>query len=314
VCVVCICACLGPVLQSRAEIFSTNMSVFMYTVLIDRPETVVGLKSSIRKELKYWTNWNTNSSSFSRAISYAKLYTILSSNQNKSCCVMLNSFCLRAFLLAELRCIKWSRYRPGVAQRVGRGIALLFHDRGTRRGWVVSSTPWPHFTPRKDPVPILQEAGQAPGPVWTSRKTRLHRDSMLDRPAHSQSLYRLSYPVQALRCIPDNIHTSPISPTNSCEVAVIFTHIEEYCLLGHDAKVSDKHVSEGIISMTSLCSPVFQGSKYIMQQLWSLVATGESTSDRYWLDHRWYCVAHRPRLVKLQTGAAKRCFTMSCFP
>ena len=27
-----------------------------------------------------------------------------------------------------------SRYRPGVAQRVGRGIALLFHDRGTRRG------------------------------------------------------------------------------------------------------------------------------------------------------------------------------------
>ena len=38
---------LGPVLQSQAVIFSTNMSVFMYTVLIDRPETVVGLKSSI---------------------------------------------------------------------------------------------------------------------------------------------------------------------------------------------------------------------------------------------------------------------------
>ena len=30
--------------------------------------------------------------------------------------------------------VKRSRYRPGVAQRVGRGIALLFHDRGTRRG------------------------------------------------------------------------------------------------------------------------------------------------------------------------------------
>ena len=29
--------------------------------------------------------------------------------------------------------LKWYRYRPGVAQRVGRGIALLFHDRGTRR-------------------------------------------------------------------------------------------------------------------------------------------------------------------------------------
>ena len=45
----------------------------------------------------------------------------------------------------------WSRYRPGVAQRVGRGIALLFHDRGIKRGWVVSSTPRPHFIPRERP-------------------------------------------------------------------------------------------------------------------------------------------------------------------
>jgi len=30
--------------------------------------------------------------------------------------------------------VKWSRYRPGVAQRVGGGIALLFHARGARRG------------------------------------------------------------------------------------------------------------------------------------------------------------------------------------
>ena len=67
--------------------------------------------------------------------------------------------------------VKWSRYRPGVAQRVGRGIALLLHDRGTRRGWVVSSTPRPHFTPGKDPVPIVQEAGWAPGPVWTGGKS-----------------------------------------------------------------------------------------------------------------------------------------------
>ena len=53
---------------------------------------------------------------------------------------------------------------PVVAQRVGRGIALLFHYRGTRRGWVVSSTPRPYFTPGKDPVPIVQEAGWASGP------------------------------------------------------------------------------------------------------------------------------------------------------
>jgi len=89
--------------------------------------------------------------------------------------------------------VKWSSCRPDVAQKVGSGIALLFLDRGTRRGWVVSSTPRPQFTSGKDPVPILQEAGWAPGPVWTGGNSRLHRDSIPDRPAHSQSLYRLSY-------------------------------------------------------------------------------------------------------------------------
>ena len=59
---------------------------------------------------------------------------------------------------------------------------------------MVSSTPRPHFTPGKDPVPILQQAGWAPGPVWTGGKSRPHQDSILDRPARSQSLYRLSYP------------------------------------------------------------------------------------------------------------------------
>jgi len=83
--------------------------------------------------------------------------------------------------------VKWSRYRPGEAQRVGRGITLLFHDRGTRRGWVAS---------------ILQEAGWAPGPVWTDGKSRPHRDSILDRPARSQLLYRLSYPTHSYSNVP----------------------------------------------------------------------------------------------------------------
>ena len=59
---------------------------------------------------------------------------------------------------------------------------------------MVSSTPRPHCTLGKDPVPILQEAGWAPGPVWTGGKSRPHRDSIPDRPSPSQSLYRLSYP------------------------------------------------------------------------------------------------------------------------
>ena len=104
-------------------------------------------------------------------------------------CYILSNF-LVILLLVKVKC---SRYRPGVAHRLVRGIALLFHDRGTRRGWVVSSTLRPQFTPRKDPVPILQEAGWAPGTVCTDGKSRPHRDSIPDPPARSQSLYRLSY-------------------------------------------------------------------------------------------------------------------------
>jgi len=89
--------------------------------------------------------------------------------------------------------VKWFRYRPGLAQSVGRGIALLFHYRGTRSGWVVSSATRPHFTPGKDPVHVVQDAGWVPGPVWTGGKSRPHRDPIPDHPARSQSLYRLSY-------------------------------------------------------------------------------------------------------------------------
>ena len=53
---------------------------------------------------------------------------------------------------------------------------------------MVSSTPWPHFTPGKDPVPILQEVGWSPGPVWTGGKSRPHRDSIPDRPARSYNM------------------------------------------------------------------------------------------------------------------------------
>jgi len=53
------------------------------------------------------------------------------------------------------------------AHRGSRGLTLLFLDHGTRRGRGVSVTPWPLFTPWKDPVPIVQEAGWARGSVWT---------------------------------------------------------------------------------------------------------------------------------------------------
>jgi hypothetical protein len=58
-----------------------------------------------------------------------------------------------------------------------------------------AARPGPYFTPGKDPVPIVQEAGWAPGPVWTGPENLTPTGIRSpDRPARSQSLYRLSYP------------------------------------------------------------------------------------------------------------------------
>ena len=59
---------------------------------------------------------------------------------------------------------------------------------------MVSSTPHPHFTPGIDPVPIVQETGWAPEPVWTGGN--LVPTGIRSRTVQpvAQSLYRLSYP------------------------------------------------------------------------------------------------------------------------
>ena len=64
------------------------------------------------------------------------------------------------------------------AHRGSRGIALLFHGHGTRRAEGLASRSG-LFYPGKDPVPIVQEAGWAPGRVRTGAENlALHRDSI----------------------------------------------------------------------------------------------------------------------------------------
>jgi len=59
----------------------------------------------------------------------------------------------------------------------------------------MGATPRPgRFASEKDPVPVAQEAGWAPGPVWTGAKNFAPTGIRSpDRPARSESLYRLSY-------------------------------------------------------------------------------------------------------------------------
>jgi len=60
--------------------------------------------------------------------------------------------------------IKFSRYRSGVAQSVGRGIALLFHDRGTRRGEWSAARPGRTLPPGMTRYPFYRRLGGPQGP------------------------------------------------------------------------------------------------------------------------------------------------------
>ena len=93
--------------------------------------------------------------------------------------------------------------------RVSRDIGLLFVGPWhTRWGWGVSPTPHaPRPTPRpplppgKDPVPFVQEAPWAPGPVWTGGKSRPHRHSIPNRPARSSVAIPTELPGPPCSCI-----------------------------------------------------------------------------------------------------------------
>ena len=59
--------------------------------------------------------------------------------------------------------MKCSRYRPGVAQRVGRGIAPLFHDRGLEGGEWSAARPGRTLPPGKTRYPFYRRLGGPQG-------------------------------------------------------------------------------------------------------------------------------------------------------
>ena len=93
---------------------------------------------------------------------------------------------------------KRSRYRPGMAQRVGRGIALRFHDRGTRRGEWSAARPGRTLPPAKIRYPFYRRLG---GPQGRSgRAKNLVPTGIRSRTVQpvAQSLYRLRYPAHRI--------------------------------------------------------------------------------------------------------------------
>ena len=84
------------------------------------------------------------------------------------------------------------------AHRGCRGIALPFHDHGTRRGEGSASRPGRSLPPGKTRYPLYRRLGGPQDLLDRCEKSRPYRDSIPDSPARSQSLYRLRYPVRQL--------------------------------------------------------------------------------------------------------------------
>ena len=97
------------------------------------------------------------------------------------------------------------------AHRGSRGIVLPFHDHGTRRGEGSTARPDSTLPPGKTRYPLYRRLG---GPQVRSgqvRKISLPTGIRSpDRPARSQSLYRLRYPAHSLRGV--NVNSKLLSP------------------------------------------------------------------------------------------------------
>jgi len=91
--------------------------------------------------------------------------------------LLLSSYAFMVFTGANSSCVYGLEGECHAAQVGSRGIALLILNLVARWRWVVNATPLPLLPQKRAPVPLVQKAGWAPGPVRTP-----------NRPARSKSL------------------------------------------------------------------------------------------------------------------------------
>jgi len=135
---------------------------------------------------------------------------------------------------------------------------------------VVGSTPRPHFIPGKDPVLILQEAGWAPGPVWTGGKSRLHRDSIPDRPVRNS----VTIPTE----LPSPIQNGTVSKNNGKNCS--------WCHRSHGKRLYNQHWCSFGTHKTSGRPQIFSFYNFQGKNKNGAVAPtpgpfGSSSADRY---------------------------------
>ena len=98
-------------------------------------------------------------------------------------------------LITKLKIRAQRKNQAMKARRGSRAIAIVFLYPRHQMGRVANATPRQLYSRERGPLPVLREAGLAPGPVWTgAEKLVLAWIRSPERLARSKSLYRLSYP------------------------------------------------------------------------------------------------------------------------
>jgi len=117
---------------------------------------------------------------------------------------------------------------------MSRSIALLFSRTvSTRWGWGCQPHTPAYSTPGKDLVRIVQEAGYAPGPVWTGAENLTSTGIRSPvRSARSQSLYRLRYPARGRH--PDHVKVPMLRSFHGSSIGSL--NVSQVCMNTYAAK------------------------------------------------------------------------------
>ena len=163
--------------------------------------------------------------------------------------------------------------------------------------------------PGKTWYPFYRRLGWAPGPVWTDGKSRPHWDSIPDRPARRQSLYRLSYPdhiiltVSALEEPYLLSESDNFTPTNPL-VTTVYIQQEWYFLFAYAilrsipnklGEVIALVISIAILFIIPTNKSKFRGTQFypVNQVLfWTITGNGSQNILTTVLQHGWGEIPH----------------------
>ena len=141
-----------------------------------------------------------------------------------------------------------------MAQRVGRGIALLFHDRGTSRGEWSAARPGRTLTPGKTRYPLYRRLGGPQGqsglaenlvPTWIRSRTVQPRSSV-------------AIPTELPGPHNNNNNNNNATSVNSMNTMIRDIHKALQCFKIHNATISFNVLNKNNVTFSPLTSRSYE--------------------------------------------------------